>query len=135
MADAHGSDTRPGSNQDAARLKPIHQRHGAIENLGWRLVHDGGWIHVQPRAHIADHSDNLGGSRLIIRTQPGTDDDDLPDGIGLRAIVWLMTTVRPGSRSRKNRPASRSGRGRASRRDPRCTTARRALAGFPDLKR
>src|ERR1035437_5005192 len=87
MADAHGSDTRPGSNQDAARLKPVHQRHGAIENLGWRLVHDGGWSHVQPPGHIAGHADNLGGSRLIVRTQSGTDDDGLPDGIGIRPVL------------------------------------------------
>src|ERR1035438_8527018 len=67
MADAHGCHARAGANQYGARLKPVHQRHGAIENLGRLLVHDGRWIHVQPPAHIAGYPDNLGDSRLVAR--------------------------------------------------------------------
>src|SRR5256884_9871382 len=67
-------------------IVPVHQRHCAIWNLGWRLVHDGCWTDIQPLAHIADHSDDLGRSRLVLRPQPGTDDDGLSDGVRIRPV-------------------------------------------------
>src|ERR1017187_180438 len=87
MAQAHGRDTRPGANQYGGRLEPVHQRHGAIENLGWRLVHDGGWIRIEPLAHVAGNAHNFGHSRLVAGSQPGTDDDGLPDRVGIRPVL------------------------------------------------
>ena len=76
-----------GANQDSARLKLVHQRHGAIENLGWHLIHDGRWIHVQPRAHIAGSPDNLGDSRFVAGAQPGSNDNCLSDRVSIRPVL------------------------------------------------
>ena len=81
-----GATPGPGADQDGARLEPVHQCHGAVQNLGWRLVHDRRWIDVQPLTHIADHPDNLCDSGLVAGTQPGSDDNRLADGVGIRPV-------------------------------------------------